>query len=78
MNFISADSVNVTVSHIGLTFAERKQNGTLIEKCSHGAMGTNLELSPAKCVSDTHCPIFALYEEKDIQIRPELNMPPMR
>lgn len=78
MNFISADSINVTVSHIGLTFSGRKQNGMFIGKCSHGAMSTNLELSSAKCISDTRCPIFTLYGEKDIQIRPELNMLPMR
>ncbi len=46
VNFISADSVNVTVRRIGLTFTGRKQDGKLIGKCSQGAMSTNLELSP--------------------------------
>lgn len=34
VNFISADSVNVTVSRIGLTFTGRKQDGKLIGKCT--------------------------------------------
>ena len=46
VNFISADSVNVTVSRIGLTFTGRKQDGKLIGKCTQGAMSTDLELSP--------------------------------
>lgn len=46
LNFISADSVNVTVLRIGLTFTGRKQDGKLIGKCSQGAMSTHLELSP--------------------------------
>ena len=46
VNFISADSANVTVSRIGLTFTGRKQDGKLIGKCTQGAMSTDLELSP--------------------------------
>lgn len=44
VNFISADSVNVTVRRIGLTFVGRKQDGKLIGKCTQGAMSTDLEL----------------------------------
>ena len=46
VNFISADSVNVTVRRIGLTFTGRKQDGKLIGKCTQGAMSAALELSP--------------------------------
>ena len=46
VNFISSDSVNVTVRRIGLTFAGRKQDGKLIGKCTQGTMSTNLELFP--------------------------------
>ena len=46
VNFISADSVNVAIRRIGLTFAGRKHGNKLIGKCSQGAMGTSLELSP--------------------------------
>lgn len=34
--------------------------------------------SPAKCIASLKCPTFVLYGEKDIQIRPELNMPAMQ
>ena len=34
--------------------------------------------SPAESIADTDCPVFALYGEKDIQVRPELNMPQMQ
>lgn len=46
VNFISADSVNVTVRRIGLTFAGRKKDGKLIGKCTQGTMSTDLELFP--------------------------------
>ena len=34
--------------------------------------------SPAESIADTDCPVFVLYGEKDIQVRPELNMPQMQ
>lgn len=46
VNFISADSVNVTVRRIGLTFTGRKQDGKLMGKYTQGTMSTNLELFP--------------------------------
>lgn len=46
VNFISADSVNVSFRKIGLSFAGRQQNGMIIGICSQGAMKANLELSP--------------------------------
>lgn len=46
VNFISADSVNVTVKRIGLTFTGRKQDGKLMGKYTQGTMSTNLELFP--------------------------------
>ncbi len=47
VNFISADSVNVTVRRIGLTFTGRKQDGKLMGKYTQGTMSTNLELFPS-------------------------------
>ena len=46
VNLISADSINVTVRRIGLTFTGRKQEGKLIGKCTQGTMSTDLELFP--------------------------------
>ena len=43
VNFISADSVNVTVRRIGLTFTGRKQDGKLTGKCAQGTMSADLE-----------------------------------
>lgn len=41
-------------------------------------MGYFIGFSPAGSIAATDCPAFVLYGEKDIQIRPDLNMPPMR
>ena len=49
VNFISADSVNITVRRIGLTFSGRKQDGKLIGKCAQGTMSADLELFPGHC-----------------------------
>lgn len=46
VNFISADSVNVTVKRIGLTFTGCKQDGKLIGKCAQGTTSADLELFP--------------------------------
>ena len=46
VNFISDDSVNVTVRRIGLTFTGRKQDGKLTGKCAQGTMSADLELFP--------------------------------
>ncbi|WP_368661585.1 alpha/beta hydrolase, partial [Bacteroides acidifaciens] len=37
-----------------------------------------VSFSPAESIADTDCPVFVLYGEKDIQVRPELNMPQMQ
>lgn len=34
--------------------------------------------SPAESISTTCCPVFVLYGERDIQVKPELNMPQMQ
>jgi pimeloyl-ACP methyl ester carboxylesterase len=36
-----------------------------------------LEFDPASVIPRAECPIFALYGEKDVQVSPELNRPPM-
>lgn len=41
-------------------------------------IGYFIGFSPAGSIAATDCPAFVLYGEKDIQIRPDLNMPPMR
>lgn len=41
-------------------------------------IGYFIGFSPAERIAATGCPAFVLYGEKDFQIRPELNMPPMR
>ena len=46
VNFISADSVNISFRQIGLSFAGRQQNGIITGICSQGAMKANIELSP--------------------------------
>lgn len=46
VNFISADSVNVSFRQIGLSFAGRQQNGMITGICSQGTMKAHLELSP--------------------------------
>lgn len=46
VNFISADSVNVSFRKIGLSFAGRQHNWIITGICSQGAMKANLKLSP--------------------------------
>ena len=54
-----------------------KANLQLIAKSSSPYLEYFVKYSPAKVISATKCPMFILYGEKDIQVRPELNMPVM-
>ncbi|WP_390599803.1 alpha/beta hydrolase family protein [Bacteroides sp. f07] len=46
VNFLSSDSVNVSVRRIGLSFAGKKQDGKIIGQCRQGTMTADLGLLP--------------------------------
>lgn len=59
-------------------YTQLKTNLQLIAKSSSPYLEYFVKYSPAKVISATKCPMFILYGEKDIQVRPELNMPIMK
>ena len=55
-----------------------KSNLTKIASDTNRWLNFYISFSPTESIANTDCPVFVLYGEKDIQVRPELNMPQMQ
>lgn len=79
-NSIASDYIEAICSKWGNTpvHASLKANLEKIASDSNPWLNFYIGFSPAESIANTNCPIFVLYGEKDIQVRPELNMPQMQ
>ncbi|MDE5901194.1 MAG: alpha/beta hydrolase [Muribaculaceae bacterium] len=79
-NSIASDCIEAICSDWGNTpvHASLKANLEKIASDSTPWLNFYIGFSPAESIANTDCPIFVLYGEKDIQVRPELNMPQMQ
>lgn len=79
-NSIASDCIEAICSKWGNTpvHASLKANLEKIASDSNPWLNFYIGFSPAESIANTDCPIFVLYGEKDIQVRPELNMPQMQ
>ena len=79
-NSVASDSIEAICSDWGNTpvHASLKANLKKIASDSNPWLNFYIGFSPAESIAKTDCPIFVLYGEKDIQVRPELNIPQMQ
>lgn len=79
-NSVASDSIEAIYSDWGNTpvHASLKANLKKIASDSNPWLNFYIGFSPAESIAKTDCPIFVLYGEKDIQVRPELNIPQMQ
>lgn len=79
-NSIASDCIEAICSKWGNTpvHASLKANLEKIASDFNPWLNFYIGFSPAESIANTDCPIFVLYGEKDIQVRPELNMPQMQ
>ena len=79
-NSIASDCIEAICSKWGNipVHASLKANLEKIASDSNPWLNFYIGFSPAESIANTDCPIFVLYGEKDIQVRPELNMPQMQ
>lgn len=79
-NSIASDCIEAICSKWGNTpvHASLKANLEKIATDSNPWLNFYIGFSPTESIANTDCPIFVLYGEKDIQVRPELNMPQMQ
>ncbi|MCM1311915.1 MAG: alpha/beta hydrolase [Bacteroides sp.] len=79
-NNTATDSIDAICKKWNNTHAHTslKTNLKSISSDTNPWLNFYIRFSPAKSISATHCPVFVLYGEKDIQVRPELNMPQMK
>lgn len=77
---VASDSIEAIYSDWGNTpvHASLKANLKKIASDSNPWLNFYIGFSPAESIAKTDCPIFVLYGEKDIQVRPELNIPQMQ
>ena len=68
----------VQIGRIHQFTSSLKSNLTKIASDTNRWLNYYISFSPTESIADTDCPIFVLYGEKDIQVRPELNMPQMQ
>lgn len=59
-------------------YGQLKENLKSIVRDANPWLDYFAAFSPAQSIANTRCPAFVLYGGKDIQVRPELNMPMMK
>ena len=59
-------------------YASLKSNLEKIASDTNPWLNYYIRFTPSQYIATTACPIFVLYGERDIQVRPELNMPKMQ